>query len=269
MTKHERQRCPVCGVKYPLYDQGWRALDMGRKFWSSPNDADVGAKEEHPTCVGQWRRLDQRHCHRAVPAVFCIAPFHAVSWVTDVLDQLRRQQWSTARNQLASENKGKPTAKRGRPKGGSIPKSKAQNKRLATAYRLKENLRLLLRLQPDDVRPDLMKWRCQAWSSRNNLLIDLQRKIKRHTESMIAAVSYGLSNARIEATNHKIKLSIYRASDFATLTISSPWFCCAAAVFRLPSTTGLHEYPLILGLSHFFILFQPTLPAQGRDCWQH
>ena len=36
VTKHERQRCPVCGVKCPLYDQGrgarrWRALDMGEQ----------------------------------------------------------------------------------------------------------------------------------------------------------------------------------------------------------------------------------------------
>jgi len=144
------------------------------------------------------------HCPQAV---FCIDPFHVVSWMTNVLDQVRRQEWSKARDQLAQENKGKPKANCGRPKGGSSHKSKAQNaietlksakypllmnpdylsdtyqtklaqvllhhKRLATAYRLKEDLRLVFTLPPDDVRPALMKWRRRAWSSRNNLLVDL------------------------------------------------------------------------------------------------
>lgn len=144
------------------------------------------------------------HCPQAV---FCIDPFHVVSWVTNVLDQVRRQEWSKARDQLARENKGKTKANCGRPKGGSSHKSKAQNaietlksakypllmnpdylsdtyqtklaqvllhhKRLATAYRLEEDLRLVFTLPTDDVRPALMKWRCRARSSRNNLLVDL------------------------------------------------------------------------------------------------
>ena len=133
------------------------------------------------------------HCPQAV---FCIDPFHVVSWVTDILDQVRKQEWNKARAQLAKEKKSKPKAKPGRPKGNVPPKSEAQivadtlksakypllmnpdhlsetyqtklaqvllhDKRLATAYRLKEDLRLIFRLPPEEVRPALMKWRRRA-----------------------------------------------------------------------------------------------------------
>ena len=136
------------------------------------------------------------HCPHAV---FCIDPFHVVSWVTDVLDQIRRQEWNRARAKLAKENAAKPKAKQGRPTGGSTSKSDAQaaadvlksakyplllnpehlsdsyqaklsqillhNRRLATAYKLKEDLRLLFRLKPEEIKPALMKWRRRAWSS--------------------------------------------------------------------------------------------------------
>ena len=211
------------------------------------------------------------HCPQAS---FCVDPFHVVSWVTDVLDQVRRQEWNKARAQLAKEKKAKPKAKRGRPKGGSAPKSNAQiavetlksakypllmnpehlseayqtklaqillhDKRLATAYRLKEDLRLVFRLPPEEVRPALMKWRRRAWSSRNELLIELQRKIKRHTESIVAAVTHGLSNARIESMNNKIKLSIRMAYGFRNLEnlISLILLRCGGLPVILPGRVG-------------------------------
>ena len=52
------------------------------------------------------------------------------------------------------------------------------DKRLATAYHLKEDLCLASRLLPEEVGSALMKWKRLAWSSRNELLIKLQRKIK-------------------------------------------------------------------------------------------
>ena len=52
------------------------------------------------------------------------------------------------------------------------------DKRLATAYYLKEDLCLASRLLPEGVGSALMKWKRLAWSSRNELLIKLQRKIK-------------------------------------------------------------------------------------------
>lgn len=91
------------------------------------------------------------------------------------------------------------------------------NRRLATAYRLKEELRLIFKLPPDEVSAAIDKWRRRAWSCRIPQFVELQRKIKRHKKGIIAAVTLGLSNARIEATNKKIKLSIRMAYGFRNL----------------------------------------------------
>ena len=177
------------------------------------------------------------HCPNAI---FCIDPFHVVSWMSDVLDQVRREEWNKARVELSKEKK---------VKGGKEAKAKEkvdmmksskypllmnpdslsetsqaklsqillENRRLATAYRLKEELRLIFKLQPEEVRSALMKWRRRAWSSRNPLLVDLQRKIKRHMDAIIATVEHGLSNARVEATNNKIKLTVRMAYGFRNI----------------------------------------------------
>ena len=62
-----------------------------------------------------------------------------------------------------------------------------------------------------------MKWRRRAWSCRNPLLVDLQRKIKRHMDAIVATVEHGLSNARVEATNNKIELTVRMAYGFRNI----------------------------------------------------
>ena len=179
----------------------------------------------------------REHCPNAI---FCIDPFHVVSWMTDVLDQVRREEWNKARAELAKEKKVK-SGKSSRTKmkvermkssrypllmnpdslsetnQAKLSQILLENRRLATAYRLKEELRLIFKLQPEEVRPALMKWRRRAWSSRNPLLVDLQRKIKRHTDAIIATVENGLSNARTEAINNKIKLTVRMAYGFRNI----------------------------------------------------
>ena len=44
--------------------------------------------------------------------------------------------------------------------------------------------------------------------------VKLQRKIMRHKDHILNTIRYGLSNARIEATNNKIKLLIRQAYGF-------------------------------------------------------
>ena len=122
-------------------------------------------------------------------AEFCIDPFHVVAWCTKVLDEVRREEWNKARAELAKEKKEK--SGRGRPKGGRKQKSAAEqhvdavkssrysllmnpenlsetyqtklkqlllhDRRLATAYRLKEELRLIFKLSPLSCHPT----RCQ------------------------------------------------------------------------------------------------------------
>ena len=178
-----------------------------------------------------------QHCPNAT---FCIDPFHVVSWMTEVLDQVRREEWNKARAELAKakkEKNGKVSKAKEKvdlmksskypllmnpdslsePYQAKLSQILLENRRLATAYRLKEELRLIFKLKPEEVRPALMKWRRRAWSSRNPLLVELQRKIKRHIDAIVATVEHGLSNARVEATNNKIKLTVRMAYGFRNI----------------------------------------------------
>ena len=53
----------------------------------------------------------------------------------------------------------------------------------------------------EEVSAAIDKWRRRAWSCSIPQFVELQRKIKRHKKAIIAAITCGLSNARIEATN--------------------------------------------------------------------
>lgn len=48
--------------------------------------------------------------------------------------------------------------------------------------------------------------------------LELQRKIRRHYDAILATLESGLPNARIEAVNNKIKLSIRMAYGFRNMT---------------------------------------------------
>ena len=173
----------------------------------------------------------------------CIDPFHVVSWATEALDEVRRKAWSEA-NQIA---KAAPERHVGRPKKGetaSPEKNLAKdlkvtryallknpqdlterqneqlkflataNQRLYRAYLLKEDLRLALKAGYDSIVDLLRKWMSWAQRCRIPEFCKLREKIKRNLTGILATARYHLSNARIEATNNKIKLIIRRAYGF-------------------------------------------------------
>ena len=80
--------------------------------------------------------------------------------------------------------------------------------RLHRAYLLKEGLRMIFKLSYDEAAIALKKWRGWAQRSRISEFVELGRKIKRHEEAILASIKYGLTNARIEAINNKIKVTI-------------------------------------------------------------
>ena len=89
---------------------------------------------------------------------------------------------------------------------------RAGDPKLYLTYYLKESLRLLLK--STDVRQaeaDLKHWLWKASHSRIPAFHDLYKKIRRHKEHILNTIRLGLSNARIEAANNKIKLIIRKA----------------------------------------------------------
>ena len=78
----------------------------------------------------------------------------------------------------------------------------------------KPNLRLALKAGYESVGELLRKWMSWAQRCRIPEFRELRKKIKRNMAGILASAKYRLSNARIEATNNKIKLIIRRAYGF-------------------------------------------------------
>ena len=83
---------------------------------------------------------------------------------------------------------------------------------------MKEALRLILRCNDrDEADLKLKKWYRWASHSRIDSFKELAKKIKRNRDFILNTISYGLSNARIEATNNKIKLLVRRSYGFRNI----------------------------------------------------
>lgn len=195
----------------------------------------------------------------------CVDPFHVVSWATDALDQVRREVWTEVHRQA----KDAPKRGKGRPsKGETVNPEKAKAKgikntryallknpenlsdaqkaqlgflmkahpKLYRAYLLKEDLRLALKAGPDEIGEALTKWMAWAQRCRIPLFRELRKKIKRHFEAIVAAAKYGLSNARSEANNNKVKLVIRMAYGFRNTEnmLAMIMLCCSDIPVTLP-----------------------------------
>lgn len=161
---------------------------------------------------------------RCPNAVRCMDPFHVVQWVTDALDQVRRDVWNAARRndrkQLARDLKGARWAlwkggerltQRQRAKLEWIEKT---NQPLYRAYLLKEHFRLVFQL-PFDAALDLLEaWLEWAEASELKPFEQLVAVIDRNLEAILNSLVHGLSNARVESLNTRIRLLTRRAFGF-------------------------------------------------------
>lgn len=176
-------------------------------------------------------------------------PFHVVSWMTDVLDEVRKQAWREARKEEKAAKEDAPKRGRGRPeKGEEKPESKAsaakgsrfailknpedltekqqltlervarENKRLYRTYLLKERLRDVFKAPGAQTAKDLLEsWLKSACRSAVKEVKELSKKIRRHKEAIVRSVELGISNARVEATNNKIKLTVRMGYGFRNI----------------------------------------------------
>lgn len=204
----------------------------------------------------------------------CVDPFHVVEWAMEALDEVRREIWREAYNEAARLAKDHPR-KKGRPKAGDAEsamvkaaKAKADeiknsaytlgkapehltenqqariamiaenNPRLYRAYRMKETLRLLLKIKDvDEAEAELKRWLWWASHSRIKAFKELYQKIKRHKEHILNTIRLGMSNARIEATNNKIKLIIRKAYGFRNIQnmLDMVYLVCSDLKVPLPN----------------------------------
>ena len=91
------------------------------------------------------------------------------------------------------------------------------DKRLYRAYLLKESLRVVFKYTHEVAIDELNKW--LSWSQRCRIpeFVELGKKIKRHKEAILSTIKNELSNARIEAVNNKIKVTIRMGYGFRNI----------------------------------------------------
>lgn len=174
-------------------------------------------------------------------------PFHVVGWATDALDELRRTAWRDA----AAKAKNAPKRTRGRPrKGEQVNPDKAaaktiknsrfpllknpedltegqrcalesiarHDKRLYRGYLLKEGLRDIYKAKDaQEAKERLERWLSWACRSRISGFVELSRKVRSRKAEIVRAVELGISNARIEAINNKIKLTVRMGYGFRNI----------------------------------------------------
>ena len=162
----------------------------------------------------------------------------------EAMDKVRAAAWNDARKKTPSETKcklGRPSKDTPRPDTtakdiksskfalGKDPENLTENQlakfelitkkvnRLYRVYLLKEEIRRVFHhgLDTGKEQPDhFIKW---AQHCRIPEFVKLQRKIRRHYDAILATLEHKLSNARIEAANTKIKLTIRMAYGFRNI----------------------------------------------------
>ncbi|MFR0619201.1 transposase [uncultured Bifidobacterium sp.] len=70
---------------------------------------------------------------------------------------------------------------------------------------------------PGHRRGAIQEWRGRAWRSRIPEFVELQKKIARHLDAIVATAENGLTNARVESVNNKIKVIVRIAYGFRSL----------------------------------------------------
>ncbi len=121
-----------------------------------------------------------------------------------------------------------------------------KDNRLYRAYLLKAELRLVFKQDLEAGKKQLdhfIKW---AQHCRIPEFVELQRKIRRHYDAILASLEHGLSNARIEAVKNKIKLTIRMAYGFRNINnmIDMIMLRCSDIDVKLPweAQVATHTY---------------------------
>jgi transposase len=161
---------------------------------------------------------------RCQNATICLDAFHLVKWVSQALDEVRRETWNQARRggmkTHARDLKGARYALWKNPEdlterqGAKLAWVAKVNRRLYRAYLLKEQIRLIIATKGVRALGMLEGW--LAWAARSRIcaFVELGRRIRNHLPGIEAALIHGLSNALVESTNTKLRVLTRMAYGF-------------------------------------------------------
>src|SRR5664279_5624500 len=222
------------GIDEISYERGHKYLtvvvdhDTGVLLWAHPG-------RDQKTLERFFDRLGEQRCaqitlvsadaapwiasvvaDRCKNAELCLDPFHIVAWGTKALDEVRREVWNAARKggqkTAAKDLKGARFALWKNPddlterQACTLAGIAKTNAPLYRAYLLKEQLRQVFQLKGAEGIALLDAWLKWAWRCRLPAFVKLARSIRDHRAGINAALTHGLSNARVESVNTKLRL---------------------------------------------------------------
>lgn len=158
---------------------------------------------------------------KAPQAKVVIDPFHVVKLANAAVDEVRRSQVRALRGMAGATDLKKTRWILLRKPTDLLVGEYARlsvlakvNRPLYRAYLLKESLRGIYDLEPAAAKKQLKAW--LAWASRSKLkpFVKFARTVRRYQDGILAAIQYGISNARLEGLNSKVRLLSHRAFGF-------------------------------------------------------
>ena len=237
------------GVDETSYKRGQRYMtvvvdhDRGRVVWACRGhgkdrlnefldlltDAQREAIEVVTADGASW--IADAVAERLPRAELAVDPFHAVSWATEALDALRREAWRDLRRVPRRRGEPDPAAAvkglrfpllknpedlTGR-QASALDALRRTGSALWRGYLLKEGLRAVFRAGPGEAADALDGWLAWACRSRIPRFVELSRKVRRKRRGILRSIELGVSNARVEAVNNKIKVAIRQGYGFRNI----------------------------------------------------
>lgn len=184
----------------------------------------------------------------APQAIICYDPFHVVKVATDALNTVRRDIWQQLRAlpdpDTARKFKGARWALMKNPEdltdrqAETLRAIKRHGGALWRAYQRKEELRAIFAgdLDEHEVAEMLDRWCARVQRSRLQPFVKAGRTIRAHRDGILAAIRLGLSNARLEGLNQRVRLIVRRAFGFhsATAALALVMLSCGPITLTLP-----------------------------------
>jgi transposase len=180
---------------------------------------------------------------RAPNARIAFDPFHVVKLASEAVHEVRRAEARLRKGLPAADAlKGSRWALLKAPERHTdedrlrLAEVRQLNRRVYSAYLLKEELRALYRCGVRASKRHLRAWISWATRSRLEPFVKLARTLRRHRDGILAAIELGVSNGRMEGINNKIGVIKHRAYGFhsATALIAMVFLCCSGIQVTLP-----------------------------------
>ena len=186
--------------------------------------------------------------HHAPQAEIVIDNYHVVQLATKALDEVRREHWNELRASgqvdAAKAFKDARWSLLKNPEdltdrqAATLAALTASRGKVARAWALKEMVREIFKSGLTVTTVEKLIDRLLARLSRSRLepFVRLGRTIRKHREGILAARRLGLSNARAEALNNKVKLIVRRAYGFhsAHAALALILLACGPVTLTLP-----------------------------------